>query len=99
MKKAIAIIITMLVVVSFNYPKKERYFFVSWASPYENGSQGVITQGERFINFQEIVNRIAKDDSANLDKKDINIMGIYEFKSKSEMEYFYKGQEITPQVR
>jgi hypothetical protein len=96
MKKAIAIIITILVIVSFNYPKKERYFFVSWASPDANGSQGVITQGGRFINFQEIVNHLTKDDNVEFYKKDINILGIYEFKNQSEMEYFFKGR---PQAR
>jgi len=96
MKKAIAIIVTLLVIVSFNDPQKERYFFVSWSTSNVIASQGVITQGGRFINFQEIVNHIAEDDSENFDKKDINIIGIYEFKNQSEMEYFFKGR---PQAR
>lgn len=89
MKKAIAIIVTLLVIVSFNDPQKERYFFVSWSTSNVIASQGVITQGGRFINFQEIVNHLTKDDNVEFYKKDINILGIYEFKNQSEMEYFF----------
>jgi len=82
MKRIIAIIITLSIIVSFNYPKKERYFFVAWESAGEYGSQSVTSKDGSFINYQETIDYLQKDSAV--------IIGIYEFKSKSEMEYFWK---------
>jgi hypothetical protein len=89
MKKVLAFILVVLVVVSFKEPPKKRYFFVGYNAAEVQGNMSIISEDGYFIKYGETVKSI-KDDTPEIEEDEkVTITGIYEFKSKAEMEYFY----------
>jgi hypothetical protein len=92
MKQVIIILLLAVLVVSYKEPVKERYFFVCFAAQDEDsniihGSLTITTDGS-FLNQQQAIGSV-KHQTPEADSSQIAITGLYEFKNKAEMDYFY----------
>lgn len=94
-KLVVLLIICAVVLVSYNKAPKKRYFFVGYSSVKNGNGSLVFMTTDYFLQWKSVEDSI-RAFTPELEEEDkVVVTGIYEFKSKEELDFFYKDSKVT----